>query len=103
MGGTVAGGNVALGLKSMETKKSHERVEPDYTAAQAQAKKTQSFLSDIKAEFMKITWTPKEELRTYTKIVIGATFICGMGVFFMDLLIQTLLTGIEVSLKWIFG
>lgn len=98
----MTGGNVALDLKSTETKKTHERAKPDYTAIHAQ-KKTQSFLTDIKSEFMKITWTPKEELKTYTKIVVGATFICGMGVFFMDLLIQTLLSGIEMSLKLIFG
>ena len=93
---------MALGLKTMETKKNHERAEPDYSAIHAQ-KKTQSFLTDIKSEFMKITWTPKEELKTYTKIVVGATFICGMGVFFMDLMIQTLLSGIETVLKLIFG
>lgn len=94
---------MALGLKTTETKKNHERAEPDYTATHAQAKKTQSFLTDIKSEFMKITWTPKDELKAYTKIVVGATFICGMGVFFMDLLIQTLLSGIETVLKLIFG
>ena len=94
---------MALGLKTMETKKNHERAEPDYTATHAQTKKTQSFLTDIKSEFMKITWTPKEELKAYTKIVVGATFICGMGVFFMDLLIQTLLSGTETVLRLIFG
>ncbi len=99
----MAGGNVALGLKTMESKKSHERGESEQTASHVHTKKTQSFLTDIKSEFMKITWTPKEELKTYTKIVVGATFLCGMGVFFMDLLIQTLLSGIETALKLIFG
>jgi len=32
--------------------------------------------------------TSREELLTYTKIVVGATFVFGMTIYLLDLLIQ---------------
>ena len=52
---------------------------------------SRDFVGDIKDELKKIRWTSPEELKVYTKIVVGATFIFGMGIYFMDLLIQGLL------------
>lgn len=59
--------------------------------------KTRDFVEDIKTEFKNITWTNKEELRVYTKIVVGATFVLGIGVYFIDLAIQAVLN----SLTWL--
>ena len=65
--------------------------------------KAVDFIGNIKAEFKKISWTEKEELRAYTKIVVGATFIFGMLVFTTDLVIQKTLTGLTEIFKFIIG
>jgi preprotein translocase subunit SecE len=59
--------------------------------------KARDFIEGIKTEFKNITWTSKEELRVYTKIVVGATFLFGLSVYFADVVIQSLLN----SLTWI--
>ena len=55
------------------------------------------FVQEIKTEFSQITWTPSEELKSYTKIVVGSTFVLGLGVYIVDLAIQTALN----TLTWI--
>ncbi len=55
--------------------KRSEKAEP------ALGRKAFDFVGDIKSEFSKITWTSKQELTVYTKIVVGATFIFGMLVY----------------------
>jgi len=62
-----------------------------------------SFLEQVKSEFFKITWTKQEELLTYTKIVIGATFLCGFSVYFIDLTIKSLLQMFEHLFKVLFS
>jgi preprotein translocase subunit SecE len=66
-------------------------------------KKAESFLGDIKSEFKKITWTSKEELKDYTRIVIATTFVCGFGVYFVDLFIRGFLNALEAVVRLIFG
>ena len=61
------------------------------------------FLGDIKDEFKKISWTSPEELRAYTKIVVAGTFIFGMGIYFMDIIIQTFLSGLNFLMRLIGG
>ena len=46
------------------------------------AKGAFDYLEDIKAEFKKVSWTSREELQVYTKVVVGATFVFGMSVYF---------------------
>ncbi len=69
--------------------------------ATASRKKLQvaDFVGEIKAELKRINWTSPEELKTYTKIVVGATFFCGMGIYFMDLIIQAGLWILESALR----
>lgn len=62
-----------------------------------------NFVGDIKTEFKKVSWTSKEELKTYTKIVVAATFLFGLGVYFMDLFIQTALSALNFALRFITG
>lgn len=59
------------------------------------------FIGEIKTELKRISWTSPDELKMYTKIVVGATFFCGMGIYFMDLIIQTSLWILESALRWI--
>jgi preprotein translocase subunit SecE len=76
------------------------------TQQQAESLKSKGFanlVGEIKSEFNKISWTSREELRTYTKIVVGATFAFGLGVFFMDIFIQSCLDSLNVALRLITG
>lgn len=87
-------------VKSMEVKKSQHSTASEQVAAN---KRVQEFVADIKSEIQKITWTSREELLVYTKIVVGATFICGMAIYALDLIIQGTLSGLNLLLSFIGG
>jgi preprotein translocase subunit SecE len=65
--------------------------------------KPQEIVSEIKDEFKKITWTNPEELKTYTQIVVAATFVLGIGIYFIDLCIHSLLNTLAYAIKLITG
>lgn len=95
---------MAVNVKSVETKKTVKTSQkPSSAAASPQSKDVQNFFGDVKAEFKKISWTEKEELKAYTKIVVGATFLCGIGVYGVDLAIRGCLTTFEAIVRLIFG
>ena len=62
-------------------------------------KKAFTFFGDVKAEFKKISWTSKEELKIYTKIVVLSTIALGVVIFCMDIIIRGGLMGIGRILK----
>lgn len=62
-----------------------------------------NYVEEIKSEFKKVHWSSKEELKTYTQIVVGATFAFGLGVFSMDVVIQMVLHSLNAILKFIIG
>ncbi len=62
-----------------------------------------SYVHELKAELKKVTWTTKEELMLSTKVVIGATFVFGMGIYFSDLLIKGFLDGFSAIIHLVFG
>lgn len=87
-------------VKTMEIKKPQQAS----TANPAlNKKKVQDFVANLKAEVFKVQWTSKEELITYAKIVVITTFVFGMSIYFMDLIIQGLLTGLSFLLRLIAG
>lgn len=57
------------------------------------------FVGEVKGEMNKITWTSSDELRTYTKIVVACTFLFGVSIYLMDVVIQNVL----FVLNWIVG
>lgn len=57
-------------------------------------KSARSYLSEIKDELKKVSWPLKDELLTCTKVVIGATFVLGLGIYGADLVIKGVLDGI---------
>lgn len=59
------------------------------------------FAGEVKTELGKVTWTAKEELQAYTKIVVGATFCCGLAIYFIDLTIRSALDGIAFLMRWL--
>ncbi|MBA2367997.1 MAG: preprotein translocase subunit SecE [Candidatus Protochlamydia sp.] len=66
-------------------------------------KKVRNFVDDVKSEIFKINWTNREELIVYTKIVVMTTFLFGMSIYLLDLLIQGSLSGLSFMLRWISG
>lgn len=84
-------------VKSMEIKK------PQQTAGEhaLSSRKVQDFIEDVKSEIQKITWTSRDELIFYTKLVVGATFIFGMAIYLLDLTIQATLGGLNFLLHLI--
>lgn len=61
------------------------------------------FGREVKKELKKIEWTTKDELKSYTKIVIISTFLFGMGVYFIDLIVQSFLNAIHLLSKFLTG
>ncbi|MFS8563243.1 MAG: preprotein translocase subunit SecE [Rhabdochlamydiaceae bacterium] len=62
-----------------------------------------SYIRELKAELKKVTWTTKEELMLSTRVVIGATFVFGMGIYFSDLLIKGFLDAFSAIIHLVFG
>lgn len=62
-----------------------------------------TFLKDLKGEFKKISWTPKQELFQCTKIVVFSVFTFGFGIYFVDLIIQGGLSWLDFLVHRIFG
>ena len=62
-----------------------------------------SYIRELKIELKKVTWTTKDELMLCTKIVIGSTFVFGMGIYFSDLLIKGVLDGFSAIIHLVFG
>ena len=57
------------------------------------------FGRDIKEELRKVEWTSKQELIAYTKIVVVSMFLFGTAIYFIDLIIQGALSGINMLFK----
>lgn len=81
------------------------RVEPlaPRTEESKQLKRSRLYFRELKEELKKVTWTTKDELIFCTKIVVGSTFIFGLGIYFIDLGIKTVLNGVGLVVRLIFG
>jgi preprotein translocase SecE subunit len=67
------------------------------------AKKAAHFIGDVKGEFKKIAWTPKDQLSTYTKVVIGSTIALGVFIFSVDLFLRGALLSIDKFIRFFTG
>jgi preprotein translocase subunit SecE len=61
------------------------------------------FISEVKQEFNRVDWTSKEELKTYTKIVVGSTFFFGLVIYVVDLTLRGTLELINEGFKFLVG
>ncbi len=52
------------------------------------------YLREVQEEIKKVSWTTKEELILSTKIVLGATFLCSMGVYATDLTVRSCMNAV---------
>lgn len=66
-------------------------------------KRMVAFVGDVKEELKKVEWTSKDELKSYTKIVLASTFLFGLTIYLVDLVIQGFLGGIHYLVKAIIG
>lgn len=62
-----------------------------------------NYIGDVKEEIGRIAWTPQDELQVYTKAVVGTTFVLGIGLYFMDLIVQGTLAGLSAIVRLISG
>lgn len=85
-------------VKSMDIKKSQHNIDRAVSV-----KKAQMFVADIKSEIRNVTWTQRDELILYTKIVVLTTFLFGLTIYGLDLSIQTVLSGLSFILRTIIG
>ena len=97
---------MSVEVKSMEVKKAQPTIATPSAPAQSASfalSDASTFVGDVKEELRKINWTSPDELRVYTQITVGATFILGLGIYFIDILIQLALSGISNIVRFIFG
>lgn len=87
-------------VKSMEIKKTQTTSAANHALNK---KRVDNFVAEMKSEIHKVEWTKKDELINYTKIVVLATFLFGMAIYLMDLIIQGTLAGLSFFLRFIAG
>lgn len=98
---------MVMEVKPMEVKKT--QLQPISTSATKDkeaalsAWKPKEFIGEVKEELHKISWTSAEELKVYTQIVVGATFAFGMGIYMLDLVIQSFLNVLGLVIRFIAG
>ncbi len=68
-----------------------------------QKKKKLNFFRAVQAELKKVSWTTKEEIITFTKIILGATFVFALAIYFADLIVRSTLNFISLISKLIIG
>ncbi len=86
-------------MNLMETKK-RQKAKEETTGS---FKSMFTFFGDVKQEIKRITWTGKDELRGYTKIVVGATFALGLGIWIVDVCLRSTMDALSVLIHWIAG
>lgn len=62
-----------------------------------------NYIRELREELKKVTWTTQGELSLCTKIVVGSTFVFGIGIYLTDLMIKGFLTGFAALVHLIFG
>ncbi len=62
-----------------------------------------TFVSELKDELKKVSWTTKPELVSATKTVLISVFSFGLGIYVVDLIIKNSLELIKRIMLFIFG
>lgn len=88
----------------MDAKLNQTRFPSDAASQQVSKKKPLfSFIQELKDELRKVSWTTKDELKLSTKLVVGATFFLGLGIYLFDLVIKGALDFVAFVVHFIFG
>ena len=70
---------------------------------ETRSSKIATAIREFKEELKKVSWTTREELKLFTKIVIATTFIFGLGIYVVDLFIKGTLHLVGRAAHMIFG
>ena len=88
----------------MDAKLNQPRFSTDAHAQQTSKKKPAfSYVQELKEELKKVSWTAKGELKLSTKVVIGATFFLGLGIYLFDLVIKGALDFVAFLARYVIG
>ncbi len=88
-------------MKTVEAKKTESLPTSRSPEATMTAANIVRFFGEVKQELKRINWTSPEELRIYTKMVVGTTFVMGLSIYVWDLIIQNFLSGLHLLFRWI--
>jgi preprotein translocase subunit SecE len=89
---------------AMDAKLNQTRFSTDaHTQQTSKKKRAFNYIQELKEELKKVSWTTKDELILSTKVVIGATFLFGIGIYLFDLVIKGCLDFIALAVHFIFG
>lgn len=91
---------MVLQVKTMEMDKSQQKAVAEKKLNKIRIR---DFVEEVKAEVHRVTWTSREELQVYTKIVVASTLVFGLGIYFTDLIIQGILNGFSSFVQLIGG
>lgn len=61
------------------------------------------FIGEIKNELQRINWTSSDDLKVYVKVVVCVTFIFGLSIYGVDLVIQAILHALRFVVHALFG
>jgi preprotein translocase subunit SecE len=69
----------------------------------ATKEKKDNYFREVQREFFKVTWTTKEEMIVFTKVVVGSTFAFALAIYATDMTIKSVLDGLGFVVRWITG
>ena len=91
-------------MSTMDIKLNQSRASADAKGQKSGGRKSVFvYVQELKEELKKVTWTTKGELQFSTKMVVGATFLFGLGIYLADFFIKGSLDLIKAVLHFIFG
>lgn len=61
------------------------------------------FIGEIKSELQRINWTTADDLKVYVKVVVSVTFVFGLSIYGVDLVIQAILHTFRFLVHALFG
>jgi preprotein translocase subunit SecE len=89
---------------AMDVKVNPSRANTDAHAQHASKKGSRlAYVRELKEELRKVSWTTKDELKLATKLVVGTTFLFGLGIYLADLIIKGALDLVSLVVHFIFG
>ncbi len=66
-------------------------------------KKKLSYFRLVQQEFKKISWPQKQQLVTYTKVVLASTFLTGLMIYATDILLRLSMSAFAKISRMIIG
>jgi preprotein translocase SecE subunit len=66
-------------------------------------KKIWKSFEEFKAEFSRIQWSEEANIFKTVRLIVGATFTCGLLLYGVDLVIRQLIAGLESIFMFIAG